>query len=219
MSGEKPCYLKLVDHYEDCFIEHGATPKGVDWPNDEDLKKRFKIMLNGIPLQIMKNTKIKLLDVGCGYGALLDHVQQNSEIVLDYHGIDLSHKMINYAQTKHPKALFEVRNLLENPLEANRFDFAILNGVFTEKRSLQQQEMEDFFISLVKNVYHNCRYGIAFNVMNHHVDWYRDDLFYLSFDRMAILLKEHCSRHFRFIADYGLYEYTVYLYKQAYQYD
>ena len=38
----------LAGHYETCFLEHGRTPKGVDWPNAEDLAVRFEVMLGVI---------------------------------------------------------------------------------------------------------------------------------------------------------------------------
>jgi hypothetical protein len=51
--------------------------------------------------------------------------------------------------------------------------------------------------------------------MSHHVDWQRDDLFHLPFDTLAAFLRTEVSRHFLFRADYGLYEYTVYVYREA----
>ena len=27
----------IVDHYENCLAQHGATPQSVDWPNGPDL--------------------------------------------------------------------------------------------------------------------------------------------------------------------------------------
>ncbi len=37
-------YLKIANHYRDCFIKHGDNHKGVDWPNHIDTLKRHKIM-------------------------------------------------------------------------------------------------------------------------------------------------------------------------------
>ena len=57
--------------------------------------------------------------------------------------------------------------------------------------------------------------GVAFNVMSKLVDWERDDLFHWGFDEMAAAVGGRLSRHIRIRADYGLYEYTVYVYRQA----
>jgi hypothetical protein len=56
--------------------------------------------------------------------------------------------------------------------------------------------------------------GVAFNVMARHVDWMRDDLFHLSLDEMASFACRELSRDFVIRNDYGLYEYTVYVYKR-----
>ena len=55
--------------------------------------------------------------------------------------------------------------------------------------------------------------GVAFNVMSKHVDWERDDLFHLPFDEMAGFVTRNLTRNFVIRNDYGLFEYTVYLYR------
>ncbi len=56
---------------------------------------------------------------------------------------------------------------------------------------------------------------MAFNVMSKHVDWEREDLFHLPFDTLAEFLKKELTRNFVFRNDYGLYEYTTYVYREA----
>ena len=73
--------------------------------------------------------------------------------------------------------------------------------------------MLDYFKQLVKAVFSKARKGLAFNVMSKDVDWERDDLFHLSFDELSKFLTEEVSRNFVIRNDYGLYEYTVYIYK------
>jgi len=55
--------------------------------------------------------------------------------------------------------------------------------------------------------------GVAFNVMSKHVDWERDDLFHLPFDTLARYLIASLTRNFVIRSDYGLYEYTTYIYR------
>src|SRR5687767_6307649 len=96
-----PLYHDLVKHYEQCLEMHGATPKGVDWPNAEDLLTRMKVMLD-----VCKNgdnsDPIELLDLGCGYGALLDFINASPYCdKIRYKGIDLSSKMLEAAIKRH----------------------------------------------------------------------------------------------------------------------
>jgi SAM-dependent methyltransferase len=205
---EQP-YRQLVAHYERCFAQYGATAKGVDWPNEEDMAVRFRVML-GIAERL--EAPVTLLDFGCGYGALYDHIRDNGKQQrFDYRGIDLSIPMIESAKARHPGVAFEVRDILASPLTEQSVDITVMNGVLTEKRELSLDTMEAFAVELITAAYAASRIGVAFNVMSAHVDWQRDELFHWPFDRAASLLKARCSRHVVFRADYGLYEYTVYL--------
>ena len=67
----------IVRHYEKCFKQHGCTPKGMDWPNETDLATRFDVMLDLID---GSHEKLSVLDLGCGYGALLDHLETRDEL-------------------------------------------------------------------------------------------------------------------------------------------
>jgi hypothetical protein len=94
------------------------------------------------------------------------------------------------------------------------FDYVVMNGVFTEKRELTFDEMFDYFKQVMRVVFPKVRQGLAFNVMSKAVDWERDDLFHLPTDLLIAFLVKELSRHFIIRNDYGLYEYTVYLYKE-----
>lgn len=207
-----PEYYSLVDFYDNCFTKYGPTPKGVDWPNELDLLKRFDVML-----QVIKNqtpTPTSLLDLGCGYGALLDYlINNNKNQQIDYEGIDLSENMILEAKNRHPAAKFYIHDILKNLIPANSFDYIVMNGVLTERQNLSQTQMIEFAQTLIKEAFKICRYGIAFNVMSIHVDWLGEKLFHWGFDEIAKFLKNNCSRNIVFRSDYGLYEFTTYVYK------
>ena len=93
-------------------------------------------------------------------------------------------------------------------------DYVVMNGVLTERRGVPFDEMRDYMFRLLERVYSLTRVGLAFNVMSQHVDWQRDDLFHVPYDLLAAFLKARLSRHFMFRTDYGLYEYTTYVYRE-----
>ncbi len=207
-------YHELVSHYEDCLEKYGNNHQGVDWPNKKDLVTRYNVILEIINhLSVKKG--FKLLDLGCGYGGIIDFLDANNfNKEIKYHGIDLSKKMIESAKKEYPNHSFEARDILVNNLQENSFDVIIMNGVFTEKRSLTEDEMYDFFKKMIAESYKACKQGIAFNVMSKNVDWERDDLFHLSFDKLSQFLCKNVSRDFIFRSDYKLYEYTCYVFKR-----
>ena len=207
-------YKVLQNHYENCFRKHGATAKGMDWPNQNDLIRRFNVLTDIINPNGKNDSKIKILDLGCGVGLLIDYLDEIDKLNnIDYFGIDISEKMVDFANEKYPKYNFEARDILQNKLKKETYDYVIMNGLFTEKREMSKKDMFDFFQSIVKEAFAASRRGISFNLMSTHVDWKRDDLFHLELDVLTNFLIHNCSRNIIIRMDYQLYEYTVYVKK------
>lgn len=212
MPGAPTGWGAIVHHYEQALHTHGATPQGVDWPNGEDLAARFGVMLEALAAC---PGRPRLLDLGCGPGLLLDYLAALGAIDgVDYQGIDLSGAMVETAQGRWPDHAFACRDILAAPLPDLSVDIVIMNGVLTERLSLSQAAMTDLAQSLVAAAFRTARVGVAFNVMSDHVDWRRDDLFHWGFDEVAGFLKRDVSRHYGFRADYGLYEYTCFVWRE-----
>ncbi|MEO1925035.1 MAG: DegT/DnrJ/EryC1/StrS family aminotransferase, partial [Gammaproteobacteria bacterium] len=94
-------------------------------------------------------------------------------------------------------------------------DYMLINGLFTVKHSLSDQEMWDFMTNIIISVWPFIRKGLAFNVMSKQVDWEREDLFHVSLDQIADFMHRLAGRNINFRADYGLHEFTVYAYKTS----
>lgn len=209
----KPPYYQIAEHYEACLKQHGPTHRGLDWPNADDLAVRSGVML-GVCRQIDK-TPISILDLGCGIGLLVDYLKERGlEKTFAYRGVDLSKEMAAVASSRHPGRMFETRDVLKEPLPPGSADYVIMNGLLTVKATLSYEAMELFAHAIIKAAFDTCRQGIVFNVMSAHVDWKRDDLFHWPYDKAVAFLSERCSRHLVIRADYGLYEYTVYVYRE-----
>lgn len=207
-------YKVLQNHYENCFRKYGATAKGMDWPNQNDLKRRFDVLTDIITPNGKNDSKIEILDFGCGVGLLIDYLNEIDKLInIDYFGIDISEEMIDFANEKYAKYNFEARDILQNKLKKESYDYVIMNGLFTEKREMSQKDMFDFFQSIIKETFAASRRGISFNLMSTHVDWKRDDLFHLGLDVLTNFLIQNCSRNIVIRMDYQLYEYTVYVKK------
>lgn len=199
----------LKEHYEATLAKHGPNYKGMDWPSEKDAEKRYEVME---AVQGMDSGSI--LDLGCGAGLFLEWLR-GEYIINDYLGVDISPKMIAEAKKRHPDYNFVERDILINPYADNGWDYCIMNGVLTVKATNTQEQMWDFAKKMILAAFKTAKIGIAFNVMSPLVDWRRDDLFYVGFDEMAAFLKKEVSKNFVFRQDYGLYEYCVYLYKEA----
>ncbi len=204
-------YREIVAHYESCLERHGDHHRGVDWPNIHDAEKRYRVMLELIRRDA--STPVSLLDFGCGAAHLYDFILRNGPRDIDFAGLDLSRKFVSLCQAKYPDLAFYCCDVLKPTAELPDFDYVVMNGVFTEKCSLSFDEMFEYVKQVLSKVFVVARIGLAFNVMSKQVDWERPDLFHLPLDTLADFLTSQLSRNFVIRNDYGLYEYTTYVYK------
>jgi SAM-dependent methyltransferase len=210
-SDSSKRYIEIIEHYETCLAKHGDSHLGVDWPKAQDAETRYRVMLEVI--RKPRPTVVSLLDFGCGASHLYEYMLANGIAGIDYTGLDLSPNFVKLACSKFPNNRYICADILEQPEAVPAFDYIVMNGVFTEKRGLTFDEMLDYFERTLAAVFAKAECGIAFNVMSKHVDWERADLFHLPFDSLANYLKKALTRNFVIRNDYGLFEYTTYVYR------
>lgn len=210
-------YKEIIDHYEKCFDKFGDTPKGVDWTKEDQVDKRYQVMIeliNFYEKSFNLSKKVSLLDYGCGLSHLNNYILKKNLNHIEYTGLEISEKFFSESKKKYPKNEYIYGDILkdENILSIN-YDYIILNGVFTEKRSLTHKYMFEYLKKMITLIYSKSNKGIAFNVMSKQVDWEVDTLFHVPIDEIADFLIKKITRNFVIRNDYGLYEYTVYIYK------
>lgn len=211
---EKP-YTSIVAHYENCLRRFGDTHLGVDWQKADEADKRYQVMLDII--QPINGPTASLLDFGCGTAGLLDYMIRTKTQNIYYNGLDISAYFIDVCNKKYPNTRFFTIDILDHHILLPRYDYIVLNGVFTEKIDLSHAEMTDYFKSMIVKIFPYCIKGIAFNLRSKQVESENMALFHLSFDELALFLVKNFGRHFIIRNDYELEEYTVYLYSQSSQ--
>lgn len=204
--------MNIVSHYESCLDKHGDTHLGVDWPNQADALTRYRVMLEVVRADAP--ARVSLLDFGCGASHLYDYILENGIHHIDYSGLDISEKFVQLSRQKHPQVHYYCTDILKESGVLPKFDYVVMNGVFTEKRELSHDDMWDYFRHVILKTFELVRIGLAFNVMSAHVDWERDDLFHLLIDKLTTFLVKEVSRDFVIRHDYRLYEYTTYVYRR-----
>ncbi len=201
-------FSRLSAHYDRCFERYGDCAQGMDWPDAEGARLRYGVMAD-----LLSEPGAEVLDLGCGAGHFWEYLQATGRTDLRYRGIDLSDTMVRHCCAKFPGIPFERADVLTDPSRLGKVDYAVLNGVLTEKLTADHDAMFGAARQLLTTVFGAVRRGMAFNVMSKHVDWERDDLFHLPYDDMARFVVQDLSRRHVIRADYGLYEYTVYVFK------
>jgi SAM-dependent methyltransferase len=204
----------IVAACEEDLDRHGDNYKGVGWTKSQahaDL--RYRIMLEQVRRPIAG--RVTLLDVGCGASHLLQYMRTHGVTDIEYSGLDLSTKFLALAARKFPGVSYFHADLLDYQTRMPKFDYVVLNGLFNYKGTASDDAMWAYVKALLRRVAHIARVGFAFNVMTKYLDSERQDLFHLSLDTMAAFISREISRAFIIRHDYGLFEYTVYVYKES----
>jgi len=208
-------YLKIAEHYDACLKANGDTAKGADWPNQADREVRFDVMLDVLAGDA--SPSIDLLDFACGTGDMLRHIRNRDLKHIRYRGADISAAALRLARAKFPDSPFteiDIVRASDAQVAALAADYCVVDGLFTVKTAIGDEDMWLFLTEVIGRLWKVTRKGIAFNVMSKQVDYERPDLFHLSLDRAAGFLHSMAGRSVAFRADYGLYEYTCFAFRQ-----
>ena len=209
MANEDRLVQSLIKRHEGYFEEHGDTFLGVGWTRSQDLvNRRHQLMLNVLP----DNQSVSVLDIGSGLGHTYDYLQQSGRSGDTYTGIDLSQKFVDICIEKYPGIEFICGSVNDETLDIPAHDYSILSGLFTSRGDASHEEYWEFCKATIASAARLSQRGFVFNATTKFVEWERDDLFHLEIEPLLTFLHENISRHFSVRHDYGLYEFTTYVY-------
>ena len=203
----------MKTHYEDAFEKHGPNSQGVDWGDKTDrMYLRYEKMLAVI--DGTSEQRRSVLDVGCGYGGTYGYALEKG-LDIQYTGIDIAENSIAWAKANMGDAEFLLGDFLEADLSDSSFDYVICNGILTQKIGASLLDMDYFAKLLIKKMFNCCSKGIAFNIMSTAVNFFAPNLYYRHPAEILTYCMSEISTDFRIDHSYGLYEFTVYLYKRG----
>ncbi len=193
---------KIAALYNDSFREHGASIASLGYPKGAQ-DARFRAISQIGPLE---NTSI--LDVGCGFGHMLDYLRRWN-INARYTGIDITPPMIDTARRMHPEGDFRLLNILDAPM-SERWDWVFLVGAFNA--APEREGWWDFVQQMMKRMWDLCNRGMATDFLSSYVDFEKPGSFHADprqiLDFAKTLSRRVCLRH-----DYMAYEFMVYIYR------
>jgi SAM-dependent methyltransferase len=199
----------VAAYYADRLSCFGPTPAGVDWRDAASQATRFDQLL-----RLLDGPGASLVDLGCGYGALLGHARQ-AGFRGHYHGVDVAPEMIAAAAAAHgddPAASFAVGAAPAVPA-----DFAVASGIFNVRLGHAAAIWQDYVAATIATLDAAGRQGFAFNCLTAYADAdrMRADLFYADPCVYFDLCKRRYSRQVALLHDYGLYEFTLIVRKEG----
>jgi len=147
--------------YENQFMLHGATPEGVHWVGSKRQELRFKLLLEAI-FEQNYTENISIADVGCGYGALVNYINDNIDSnKLQYLGYDISDRLINQCKENihYHWANFKVG---KNP--HIEIDHCIMSGTYNLAMTNNIQDWEDYIFNCLNACWRKTRKSMIFNL-------------------------------------------------------
>ena len=201
---------KISNYYSEKISQHGDMHRGVDWNSEESQKLRFAQLCKVLP----KEEEFSVNDLGCGYAAMYDFLQENFTQAHSYQGIDISKEMIDAAEKRFGKR----KNLsLSCTAELAPADYTIASGIFNVRLETPDDEWLAYIESTLDAMNSASKKGFSFNILTCYSDreFWRDYLYYADplglFDRCCTKY----SRRTALLQDYGLYEFTILVRKEA----
>lgn len=194
---------EAAEYYGEKLRTHGATARGVDWNSEASQELRFDRLLH-----VVDRTRYSLLDYGCGYGALADHLDARRHEV-DYVGFDVSPTMVEAAISADPQGR---RRFTTDGASLQPCDFTVASGIFNVKLDAPDERWRAYVLNTIDHMAALSRHGFAFNLLTSYSDddHKRPDLYYGE----PAFFFDHCARRFErlgtaLLQDYGLFEFTI----------
>lgn len=203
---DHPILPSIEHYYAERLARFGATARGVDWNSDDSQALRFDRLL-----QIVEpgagDAAASILDVGCGYGALLSHLRARG-FAHGYTGFDISRSMIEAARATHAAtgAAFTADHGEVAPAS-----YVVASGIFNVKLHHTTDAWRAYVIEVLTQMHGWATRGFAFNMLSTYSDpaRRRSDLHYADPREMFDVCKQTFSPRVSLLHDYPLFEFTI----------
>ncbi|MBB5390095.1 MULTISPECIES: class I SAM-dependent methyltransferase [unclassified Herbaspirillum] len=204
-------HLDVAHYYNSKLTEYGATARGVDWNSETSQFQRFEELSKILP----RSENFSLNDFGCGYGAFLEYAKNRLPMQL-YMGNDISAEMIHTAQTRYGH--LEHTHFSQSAHPASQADFTIASGIFNLRQGRDDTSWLQYILSTLDILNAYSKKGFSFNCLTSYSDSERmrpDLLYYADPCFLFDYCKRNYSRQIALLHDYGLYEFTILVRKDA----
>jgi hypothetical protein len=198
--------------YRNLFKEHKGTAMAVSSESFAHKSLRFEKIC-----EIFKDEqKASIHDVGMGIGDLYAYIKEHfPDKKISYSGSEILEEYIDASKSRFPLMNFYHRDIAEKPFD-DKYDYLLMSGVFHQRRDTIIRDWEEFSQNIIKNTFSMCNKGVAFNFITPFVDFYQTQVYYCNFPKLINFINDNLSRFFEIKHNYALYEFTVFVYKEAY---
>ena len=148
--------------YRDRLASKGRTAQGVFWRSQSSQFARFEALLSLVH-RLRGYQPTSIADIGCGYGAMLDFMNQSSNFRhIEYRGVDINRAMIAACHRKfpHQRNIFSAGNKPPKTV-----DFCLFSGTFNLTHSNDTDLWNDYIFACLSRCMAKTRYGLVLNLL------------------------------------------------------
>jgi len=203
----------IKSYFLDKVKRFGATPRGADWKNQEAQEKRFEQILKIID---GSSGPFTISDLGCGYGALFGFINKKCHRRFDYHGYDLLREMVELGKKLYGrKKNFHIQRI-QNFAAMKQTDYTVASGIFNFRNGFSNKFWKKYILTVLDQMNRASLKGFSFNILSIYSDraFRRNDLYYADPKFFFDYCKRKFSPHVTLVHSYGMYEFTILLFKQ-----
>jgi SAM-dependent methyltransferase len=177
----------------------------VDWSSEASQRLRFDVLLEAV----RRPAPFSLLDYGCGYGALADHLADRGLRECRYIGYDISATMLEAARAR-PCPLAGCR-FIEPGEPLPEADYCLASGVLNVSLGTPPEVWFEYMTQVWDEMSRLSSVAFAFNCLSAYAGGRRADdfLYYADPTRVFDYCKRKYSPHVALLHDYPLEEFTV----------
>ena len=195
--------MPLARISDETLRQHGVTARGAGWSSEDSQHLHFAMLVRAAGLR--GGDAITVNDLGCGYGALYDHLVRSGIEVVAYNGYDISAEMLDAARARLPAD----RVHLERSARLSRnADFSFLSGSLNHKTS-DDEAWRLYARTIVRDLAAHSRRGLAFNMMSTNVTYRVEQLFYADPAEWLEWCRREIAPNLELVEDYPLWEWTI----------
>ena len=152
---------ELSQIYWNRFQQFGSTPQGSFWATEARQALRFEIILCEID-KLSGADGFSLADVGCGYGALVDHLlKRPATYVTSYIGYDISDQLILACQRRFEQTW---ASFICSPAPRQEQDFSVMSGPFNLAATRDLELWQNYVFKALQACWSHTRVAMIFNL-------------------------------------------------------
>src|SRR5688500_14506430 len=171
MFDHRSTHKELLDHLSQ---DNNILKKNLDememinrWFGSKRLIIHFMNYISNKYIDIFKNNKIVIADLGCGNGDILRSIAQwsrKNHFNVELIGLDINPSVIQYAiekSTSHSNIKYQTVNILSEEFNHYQFDIILINSVCHHFHDI-------VLIKLFKQLVYQARIAVVINDLHRH---------------------------------------------------